>query len=226
MTEAAVVLGVEAAPEQVWRAFADLREELAVMTAQIDEHFAENTAKHALYSKHLPEIEKSISSFMLNFRGQNIDCHIDPSAVVSLRFMAADLPQEEASKDEDVAGLRSQVDELWKAIHNTPTLPQHLRKWLLELVRIMRDGLDRYAIRGGRGLKKELTELVGQLTMNKATVEELKATSPGLLQRVAQITDVMVKVATLGEKLKPAISYAYKLIGCESGSTSGVPPAT
>ena len=139
----------------------------------------------------------------------NGTCKLDiiPSAIVALQFMAADLDKEPAMLVEEIEQLRLLCDELRSEITKSSDLPKFLKEWLLDLIRLMRDAIDRYKIRGSRGLRRQLNEMVGSLYGHEALAEETKKKDPSLWSKIMAGFDKMVKMADFSEKAQKCLPY-------------------
>lgn len=130
--------------------------------------------------------------------------------MVALRFIAADLPQDESASEEDLNRIRHLVNILQQEIEKSETFTKFTREWLLDLVRIIRDSIDRYACRGSRGMRKQCSHLLGELILNYDLAQEVKEKNPTLWTNIFEAVDVLQKVVSLAEKCRPAITLAQK----------------
>ena len=140
-----------------------------------------------------------------------------PSAVTALRYMAVDLPQEEAFVENEIAEIRRLCDELQNEIENSETLNKTLKEWLLDLVRMMRDGIDRFKIRGSRGFRKELYQMLGSMVVHYENVKKVAEKEPGIWTKMMQGLDRVCRAAERFEKVKKVLTIAYKAIEYFSG---------
>jgi hypothetical protein len=108
--------------------------------------------------------------------------------------------------------IRVLVNELRAEIESATEFSQSVRAWLLDLVRIIRDSLDRYAIRGSRGIRRQFSTLLGELMRNWGTAEKVKEKKPGIWEKITTAIDVMDKVSSLAEKCAPAVTFAQKYL--------------
>lgn len=204
-------LGVSKTWDAVLTAVQDLRDEYFELVEDI-EQTKENPAKFELYHQNLPKIEKSVTSFKLLIAEKQASAVISQTGLVALRFIAADLPQDEAATENDINTIRKLVTELQQEIEVTDTFAKHTREWLLDLVRIVRDSIDRYASRGSRGMRKQCSFLLGELIQNYDLAQETQKKKPSVWKKVVEAIDVMQRVASLAEKCKPAVTFAQKCL--------------
>lgn len=202
-------LGVSKSWDAVLTAVQDLQHEYAELVEDI-EQTKDNPAKYNLYKQNLPDIQKSVTSFKLLISDTAGSATISSTGLVALRFIAADLPQDDVATEDDLNRIREIVSELQREIEATDTFTKHTREWLLDLVRIVRDSLDRYASRGSRGMRKQCSFLLGELIQNYDLAQEVQEKNAGIWQRFVDAIDVMQKVASLAEKCKPAVTFAQK----------------
>ncbi|TWU19572.1 hypothetical protein [Allorhodopirellula heiligendammensis] len=209
LAEFAEQLGVSADWRSVLVAVLDLESNFNDMLADV-EQLKENSAKYDNFKRNFPAIEKSVKSFSLDIPTGHASWNVSDSSVVALRFIAADLPQEQAAEKDDLEQIRTLVSELQTQIEQTTTFSKKTREWLLDLVRTIRDSIDRYACRGSRGMREQCALLIGELMLNYGHVTETAEKNPNLWRKLTSTIDFMVKVASLGEKLKPALALAQK----------------
>lgn len=205
------LLGINDDCDSILLAIADVRAEFRLLSEEI-EQFADNPAKLNLYKKNLPEVEASINSFSLDLQRRVYSCDIAPTAIVALRFIAADLEQEEEADTNDLESLQSTIAELQTQILDSEDLVPSLRTWLLELVRLMRDGIDRFQIRRGRGMRKQFHTMLGDLMDHYDAVQTVKSQHPSIWQHLSTAMDGMIKLAVFREKYKPAIDMVRRAL--------------
>ncbi len=146
--------------------------------------------------------------------------------------MATDFPvEEDLDEGDSIETLKRLVFELQQEILSAG-LPDYLRIWLLDLVRSIRDAIDRYQIRGAKGIQRELSTIIGELVSNQSEREETKSSKPSIFAKFLNAIDIMTKIAAAAEKLKPAISagrkaipYIKSLLGVDS-ELPGLPAPT
>jgi len=176
-----------------------------------------------LWSEQLSDINKSISQFVINVQANACSANVVPSAIVALKFMAADLPVEEAITVDELERLRKLCDELRSEILNAKELAPALKEWLLDLVRLMRDGIDRYRIRGSRGLRRQFHEMLGSLVSHEQMVANIKKEKPDIWMKVMNGFEVILRMAQFVEKGSKALEYVWTVIESWSGNTPSSP---
>ncbi|TWU43624.1 hypothetical protein Poly51_62790 [Rubripirellula tenax] len=204
-------LGVTPEWPAVLTAIQDLHDEFASLCTEI-EQFQHNTAKYELYKTNLPDVEKSLQSFNLQMPQKNCTCQVLQTGVVAMRFIAADLPQDESPGEGEIENLRSIVSELQSEIESSEVFSKSVREWLLDLVRVIRDSIDRFAIRGSRGMRKQFSLLLGELIQNYDIAQKVQEKQPTVWQRFMSAIDAMNKLASLAEHCRPAVTFAQKCL--------------
>lgn len=189
----------------------DLQSEYRVLVNDL-EQFRDNTHKHELYSKNLGDIEQSISSFKLDLPGNSAQVEVSEASRTALTFIAADLPQDDLPTESDLNRIRELVNELQSEVESSTELARSVKDWLLDLVRIIRDSLDRYAIRGSRGMRRQFSTLLGELMQNWDTLQKVKEKRPTVWQKFTASIDLMHKLASLAEKCVPAVTFTQKYL--------------
>lgn len=106
--------------------------------------------------------------------------------------------------------IRELVAELQQEIEASEDFSKLVKNWLLDLVRVIRDSLDRFAIRGSRGMRKQFSLLLGELIQNYDVAKKVQEKKPSVWQKFISAIDVMNKLATLAEHCKPAVTFAQK----------------
>lgn len=211
LAEIAEAFGVESDWQSVFTAYCDLQAEYELLESEIDQ-IKENDAKHALYRKNLPDIKKSIKSFSFDVKDDKGNCSISQIGLVAMRFIAADLVQDEPAELEDIARLRALVDELQSEIETSTDFTKEMKEWLLDLVRVIRDSLDRYAIRGSKGMRRQFATLIGELKQNFDFAEQTRDTTPSIWSKIISAIDIMNKIASLAERCRPALRLGKTIL--------------
>ncbi len=124
----------------------------------------------------------------------------------SRQFVGAYLAQEEQVSPGELEQIRRLCDEVRKVILDSSELPKSLRTWLLDLVRAMRDGIDRYQIRGTRGLRHQLKEALGSVLLHNERVKEAQKKAPTIWMK---LMDSIARV----EKISRLLQHAMKAVG-------------
>lgn len=211
-TQFAELFEIDKDCDSILAAVADIRAEFRLLSDQIDQ-ITDNPGKLSLYKTNLPEVEASVNSFTLSIaKAGTYQCNIAPTAIVALRFIAADLEQEEAADGNDLESLKTAITELQTHILDNEELTPALRTWLLDLVRLMRDGIDRFQIRRGRGMRTQFHAMLGDLMGHYDAVQTIKAEHPGAWARLSTAMDTMIKLAVFREKYKPALEMVRRAI--------------
>ncbi len=169
------------------------------------EGYKDNKKKHALHSSKMGDIKRSLNQLTLNIGANNYVWNILPSAIVALEFMAADMPEEQGVGPNELEEIRRLCEELRTEIHGCDSLNRTLKEWLLDLVRLMREGIDRYQIRGSRGLRRQFHEMVGSMVDNYDLLKEVKEKGPTVWQKVSKVVELVHKASELGEKATKAL---------------------
>ncbi len=142
----------------------------------------------------------------------NCTVQINQTGVVAMRFIAADLPQDEEPTENEIETLRTIVSELQSEIESSEVFSKSVREWLLDLVRVIRDSIDRFAIRGSRGMRKQFSLLLGELIQNYDLAQKVQSQKPTVWQRFMAAIDVMNKLASLAEHCRPAVTFTQKCL--------------
>lgn len=195
----------------IFVAYCDLKDEYDTLVTEI-ENISDNQSKRELFRKNLSGIESSLKSFIFLVASDQGQCNISSTGLVALRFIAADLPQDEDATTDDLNAIRQIVSDLQKEIENATEFSKKMREWLLDLVRVIRDSLDRYANRGSKGMRKQLSLLVGELMQNYDYTQETQGKAPGIWTKITTAIDLMNKIVSLAEKCRPAILFTQKLL--------------
>lgn len=210
-TELAKGFGVIDEWPSIFLAYCDLKDEYKTLVEEIEE-ISDNPSKKDLFRKNLPDIEGSLKSFVFTVSSEQGNYSISQTGLVALRFIAADLPQDEDATTDDLNSIRQIVSDLQKEIEQATEFSKQMRTWLLDLVRVIRDSLDRYANRGSKGMRKQFSLLLGELMQNYDLAQETQVKAPSIWTKVTNAIDLMNKIASLAEKCKPAITFGQKLL--------------
>jgi hypothetical protein len=212
LQELAKGLDVHAEWPSVFNAYCDLKDEYQTLVDDINS-ITENSSKKDLFQKNLPDIDSSLNSFDFNVANNFGFYNISQTGLVALRFIAADLKQDESASAEDINSIRQLVTELQQEIETATAFSK-----------LIRDSIDRYANRGSRGMRKQFSQLLGELIQNYDHAQEVQDKTPSIWAKIISAIDVMNKIASLAEKCKPAISFGQKLLPLVK--TLGLPSPT
>ncbi len=212
----AVKLGTSSDWESLLNAMVEMRKEYVLLEAAVSD-FKDNPHKLAHYKEDLTHIKSAIDGININLQNNHVQITPNPQALTALKYMAVDLPQEEAVTPDEIAAIRKLCDELRAEIENSQTLNKTLKGWLLDLVRMMRDGIDRFKIRGSRGFRKELYQMLGSLMVHYGNIKEVKEKEPGIWMKMMQGLDWVCRAAERFEKVGKALKWGYKAIEFFSG---------
>jgi hypothetical protein len=215
-------LGVVDSWTAIFTAIADLNLEFETFTEDILQ-IAHNSPKYQLFRSSLPVIQGVLHSIKIDVPANSAQVSVPKEATFALTFIADALPQEDAPDENDLRRIRELVNELQGEIESSTEFAQSVREWLLDLVRIIRDSLDRFAIRGSRGMRQQFSTLLGELMQNYDTAQKVKEKKPGVWQKFTSAVDLMVKITALAEKWKPAITFAQKLLPMITGQVLPAP---
>ena len=205
-------LGIPEDWDAILTALMQMRQDFNELQEIVNDTEASNAAKFSLWKDKLNDINTSILSFQCNMLNKSCSMNIIPGAIISLQFIAADLPKEELVSVDDLEQLRKLCDELRSEILAADGLSRDLKNWLLDLVRLMRDSIDRYKIRGNKGLRRQLHEMLGSLLDHEAYAEETKKKAPTIWVRLMGGLESMCKMGKYAEAGDKTIGYVMKAI--------------
>jgi len=213
MSELCTTLGLTEGPRYLLLAQADLLLESDILEIEI-EQFKHDPHKYTLHKQTLEDVRQRIKliRFDFNSAGNNQGFKVHKSILAALEYMAAELVQDQPAPADELNKLRSLANELQSEIEQSESIKGKTKEWLLDLVRIIRDSLDRYGIRGSRGMRQQVAMLVGELMLNHGLREEIKTKDPSIWAKIMATVDGMNNIASLAEKCKPALGAGVKLL--------------
>ena len=188
-----------------------LREELQLLREEVEE-ISGNKAKQDIFRNDLEVVDKSLKSFTFSIANNYLTFNLLPSCITALRYMAVDFEQETEADADDLTTLRGLVGELQTEIENSKEFTKSMKVWLLDLVRIIRDSIDRYAIRGSKGMRQQYSLLLGELMQNYADNGKVAKTESKVWRKLMSAIDVMGKIVSLADKLRPAVTFGQKML--------------
>lgn len=205
-------LGVDGTWEAIFTAIIDMRRDFEQLQEEVEEIKQVNDAKFALWNEQLADIKKSLYAFSIHPANSQCTFVITPSAVVALRFIAADMAKEEQATRGELEQIREICESLRAEILSNDEMPKPLKKWLLELVRLMRDGIDRYKIRGSRGLQKQLHEMVGSIVTHPHNQKQAETEAKTIWQRLMNGVEMMSKISRMAETGGKGVGFVMKAL--------------
>ncbi|MBL8855393.1 MAG: hypothetical protein JNK57_15610 [Planctomycetaceae bacterium] len=214
----------------LFQAYCDLLDEFESLKKAVDD--LPISPKREMYLNELPDIQLSLNSFI--FSQKNDDCYfeIKENAVRALQFMSVDefFVRSQDANEDDLHRIRQIVSELQTEIEQSTEFSRGMKEWLLDLVRVMRDSLDRYANRGTRGMRKHFAMLLGELALEHGYREDLDRRRPLVwlkflegMALISSIANIFETGLNLIEKLCPeATSSTQALIAYKEDGDPGV----
>ncbi len=139
-----------------------------------------------------------------------------------LGLCAKDLPKEGKLTNDELKELFVSVADLFDEIRNSSIAPQ-LKRWMLGLVAKLLDAINHYRIHGGRGLRKALAELLGELALNEDKIKSAKVPEPiksKFWTVLAKSLDVCRQAVDKVEPVIKLVGWAAKLL---EGEVPGLP---
>lgn len=220
----AVILGIadprgNADSIDVLMAVTDLHREFATLKSELRLQ-PDFERKSVAYANVNTGIHKTLDSLTIDFPGNSYKILVEHATLVALELITADLPLEEEGPVDEIENLYIKLKELQDIVVSVPQeeMSPSIRIWLLDLIRLMRDGLDRYKIRGPRGLRTQLQAMLGDLMLNYDTFDKAKKQTPSKFwARFNALLDTLLKLSTIHEKYKNALSYMKTTIPLLTG---------
>jgi len=187
-------------------AVGDLREECNELQKLIDEVKSDNPFKYDLWSQILLGVNTSLATFICNSAQNSCGFMIDEDSLNNLQLIAVDLPVEETVPEDELETIRQLCDNMRKEVLASSTFSKLLKRWLLDLLSLMQESIDKYRIRGSRGLRKRFREMVGTLVTNPEYMEQVKNENPNLLEKLVNVFNLM-------KDISERVEFGVKMIG-------------
>lgn len=136
-----------------------------------------------------------------------------------LKVAGSRIPQEGKLTDDETGRIRDSIAELQKLVDKAD-LPRDLRKALLELIRLSQEALDRFNIRGARGLKSAWKQMVGEsMDLFRTISPDKQKNDPLVLEALKTIREHLVvfdDIAARLMKIQPLLEDAARFLlpGC------------
>ena len=145
-------------------------------------------------------------------------CSVLSEAEASLlEVCAAKLSTEETLTEDDIARIRSCIDELRRVIDES-RISRTLEKALLDLCRIAEDAISRYEIRGAKGVRDGRVSMVGELMLIYRDQNKDSISDEVWWQKAVNLAHVLDLVVTRLCKYKSIGVTTVKLLGWTYGS--------
>ena len=205
LDQVASFFGVPPRPGKFEQALSDLWKQYELLAEDVAELQQSRPRDYATYKSKMQFIQESLHSIFLVGKTA-VNVNVNDAAVASLEFMASGLPIEGDVPESDLDQLREALEALRSQVEQATDISPTLRKWLLELTRAMKDGLERFAIRGARGLSNELSVVIGELARRHENRQELK-THKGLFDQLKNVVELFDKVTAVAERCAPALEH-------------------
>lgn len=181
----AKALGCEPQVVDVYRGIGDLIDEWDEVRRWVASDSVDPD-KRKYFEQHFSEIDRAIAPATIAGAADGYQDQIQDSWLAALQSMALDMPIEGVIDENELDQLRAVIEDLRQTIENTTELRPMVRLWLLDLVRLMREGLDRYTARGVRGLRESFRRLLGELLDHPDYCREVQKSKPSLWEKTAK----------------------------------------
>lgn len=191
----------------------DIYSRLALLQEQYIEtvEFCElHKGKDHRLTRTLPKVLPAIQPRSLKENAESQKQKITDEILLLLDTIAEQMPEEGEINEDDFKSLNEMLDELFEFVRDSQEFKGQLRLWLLHLIRMMKDGLCRYDIKGARGLRPDLLVLATELTVVFKSAEQgeqpevpaetfaaLRELASKFIRKLTRILDTAVKYAPL-----------------------------
>lgn len=192
-------MGIGDDPVAFFNFIAEFHQELQRLADAVD-LMQEASPKKIMFSESLHVLTKEVQEFTFSYKVHS-QCNISDSSMNSLRYMAVDF-QNEIDCGALINDIRNKISELQQMIEDS-SLDLNLKKWLLSLLRTLRDGLDRYNISGAKSIDEEFTKIIGELTLNKEMTQQVKETDQSITEKFKEIVELLKNIKTFYTTCKP-----------------------
>lgn len=176
---------------------------------------------HEIHLRPFAKIETLLSQINLEAPWSHSRSQIDEPMLYGLQFSADRLSRISdytQISSEELAELRTQIEEISTHVSASNTIPLHLKLLLLRNLEAIRYALIAYRIRGIDGLQVEIERSVGSLFIHQAEIETFVAQpeQPKHFQEFYALVDRLNKVVTLARSTKelavPALQFFKQLL--------------
>lgn len=160
-----------------------------------------------LYLRHLPKIRVQLLHENLLAQWTNVKTHIPAQGITDLEHCSDRLSEMEMEKqvpEDDLAGIKSMVGELFDSIRNSD-LDDQLKTTLLDLLEGIRQLVAQYEIRGVAALREALESSFGKLIAVRESLA--RPENKGIRDR---LVSVLVKLDTVCSKASKYIPLLEK----------------
>ena len=192
--------------EAISMAISEMNEDYRELKRIVIEEENVNPQKFRLWSITLDGVATSLSSFNCNIGAKTCGFTIDAHSLDNLQYIAVNLVEEKNTDLDDLEKIRVLCDQIRTEVLANEDMEKHLKTWLLDLVRLMQEGIDRYRIRGGKGLRKEFHEMLGAIASHPEYRQKTEKDDPTIWTKILQVYDLM---KTASER----VEFATKMIG-------------
>jgi hypothetical protein len=205
---------------QLLIAFADLN----ALLDRIESDLRDECGDHLdVYEWVFPTLRLIVSPANVNDALNNHFTHFQ-QAKIGLAMIAKDLPKHESVSFDDLAHLHTEIVSLFNKIESLAIENKFLKRWMLDQLRALLNGLGYYRSNGARGLRKALAQFYGELAINGATLanandvpDEIKSEfwSAG-----ANVLEISIKISTI---LSPVVALAQLATSLLKGDVPSLP---
>lgn len=163
-----------------------------------------------LYRRSFPGVRKSLSLGNLEEQWGRRSGVLSEAVIADFAFVADLLsthdPEDRIPQD-DIIWISSEVDELFALIHEAD-LPPSLKRSVLELLKLIRDSISAYRIRGAKALKVALHAGLGELMRNHESVKQKKGVPviDRFLALLLRLDSIVTKAEKMGPLLGPVLN--------------------
>jgi hypothetical protein len=196
---------------------------------------------HALHLKWLPSVETSFSIHNLNMQWKQFIDRFNPETIYGLEVCGDVLSRNRPEKTVDHDSARGLLNDIRDLITELAEiqLPEDLHSFLYEHLKIVKDALEEYKIKGMKPLEAEVERLTGAVARNPEFWIRTKETDFGerfwnAMGKLAIVTTIVAgqlqigqevfSVMSPGQEQAPTFESNWEInINVESLETSGSP---
>ena len=161
-----------------------------------------------VYGAPLRKVEAAITAQNLGAAWKSYKSHLSPEVLLSLRYNAALLgDQEQSISEEEIKSLLDEIEALEQTLTDSALSPE-IVSFISKQLASIRQALGEYKIKGANAIKETVHKAAGELIENKELITPNKDSEEigrlaQLWQRFTQMGDAIIKTDNVLESSQP-----------------------
>jgi hypothetical protein len=193
---------------EYFRRFVDLSMQLDRVEEQL-RHVKGDKA--SVYLRAFPPIRHAFCPVAFNQTWKEANPKLDDAVLTALELCAVELPEEGTIPPEEISAVQQALQDLSERIR-VSTIPDALKKWLLDLVSSAKRSIDLYEILGAYAFNDALRGLCGDLATHLNVIDDVKSKDESIYTQLMSVLNSIKELAQRAKEWEPLLEYTGAIV--------------